>query len=544
MPYMPLKSVPSPARKNVTGTMPIFGMNLKKDSQLLDTRYALLIENYLVHDVAKMQKRPGQTQNFDTGDSDPVEVSGEFIDGFDIIAYGQKVRAYNTADGTFVNIKTDFTVSNSGFTGGRYGDFFFVNTLEDGLWRIAKTGAATFSITNVAAAGNGDIFRILGKRAFLGNLSTNGSGWKYSDSDLGGATTPFTDWTSAAGYNAPGAGGYRNGGDIRDSALLGNNIFVGQENGWHAFSIEQTDLGGVSSKFDKVIQVQENFPVYRCKVTEIGMIVVSSSGVWRLISLGQPNIAFSDQWELLTGDLGEDYFNDVNFDNVDIMYDSQRGFIYVTLAKNSDTNDTVLAVKVAFPGTENVVKIGATSILTGWNVLTFMTRGNDILGTSAIDGIRHNLFVGQKDGDSSIHSEYVQELKIALTEAFDLEEFYAKMEMSPASEITVSFDTFDETHYFEERRWVSDVHTPRYAYPGNNDGWGSQGFGAGGWGGGSLASGLIPDFFGAKPGIRRISRLRLRFESDDFAEHIINFFSVNVRITKQIRNRQLVKADS
>jgi len=676
--YQPIKTISRTRSRNSTGTMPVYGMNLRDDSQLLDTRNAKKAENYLILGVAKMQKRPGSQVDFDTTESDVIKLDEEYLYNYDIEGYGQKVRAYNTVTQTFTNIKTDFTANNSGFTGKRYGDYFLVNTLEDGLWRIgfkftwaeafnlsgsntinismtpggtisggqvitdtttgstatvsdsslltattmritfgtpsgnftlsggvtggtlagatitsinpfttglkitgATSGATaivleqtdggatgsfilgaisgtfqngeivtdtsygrattssvvTFNIEAVTNAPKAKYFTTIGKRGMLFNLATDSSGYNYSAADTG-ANPPFNTWATGTGYNDPGAGSYRNGGAINDCVMIGDNVFLGQQKGWYAFKISQTVLADISSKFDQEVQVNSDFPVYRCVVTNVGMLVASSSGIWRMRSLGQPNIPFSEQWELLTDDLGEDYFPDVNFDNVDITYDSLRGFVYASIGKDSVVNNVVLAIKVEIAGKNTTVKTGATSILTGWNIYKFLQKGNDIYGTSAIDGIRYKLFVGQKDVNSSIHCEYLQELKFGLADVFILEEFFAKAEMSPTSSLVVSFDTYDETGYYEARR-RSYTWTPRHSYTSGSSGWGEASYGSAGWGGGALESGLIQDFTGAKPKLRQLSRVYLRIESDDYAEHVLNWFSANVTITKQVRNRQL-----
>lgn len=675
MGYVPIKLSSRVRGKNIMGTMPIRGMNRKDDPQLFDTRAAKTIINYLVYGVGKMQKRPGQTVSFDTGEDDPIPVDQTYLYGYDIEAYGSKVRAYNNATGLFTNIKTNFTSDR--FTGGRYGDYFFINTPLDGLWRIyfslswaesynfvgtnvfiinkqagstiapadvltdsttshtatvvtaeelttttmkltvtlsdvftlngaitggtlvnatlssvnpftvgqratgATSGAAasvlesvdsgatgsfvlgdingafvngeiitdplggralttsiiTFGIAQVTDAPLGAVFRIIGKRAIIVGLAKDESGYSYSNADTG-TNPPFTSFTTGAGFNDAGNGGNRNGGAAKDAALIGNIIFVGQENGWYAFQITQTDLAGVSSKFDQEVATRQNFGVFRCVMTNVGMIVANHSGIWRMISLGQPNIPYSDQWECLTENLGPDYFEDVVLDNVDITYDPIRGFIFQTCGKSSQTNNLVLAIKASLSGVENDVKTGAASELIGWNIFRFTIRQNAIYGTSAVTGIRYNLFVGQKDVTFPIHSEYVQELNFALTSSFNIEQLLCKGELSPASLITVSIDTFDNRGFYEARRWVKTWGS-RFSYPSGGMGWGDESFGESGWGNGSTDSGLVPDQAGRTVKLREISRAILRFESDDYSEHIINWFSADVVITKPLRNEQL-----
>lgn len=603
--YRPIKLAVSLQKTNKFGSGPVYGMNRRDDSQLLDTNYAITIENYHVHGKAKLEKRGGQIVDFNTGESTVIPLSAEYRNGYDIVAYGQKVRAYNTTTGSFTNIKTNFSANNGGFTGGRYGDYFFVNNLVDGLWRISRVvnfeaqtgnftvglvvtgqssgataivleivdngitgtltlgsisgtlqdgelitdtstgsanldGTVTFAITAVTDAPKAGVFRIIGKRGILINLATDESGYRYSNADTG-SNPPFNVWTAGTRYNDAGGGSARNAGVATDAALIGDTVFVGQENGWYAFKITYTDLAGVSSKVDLEVTTQIGFPIWRCLMTEAGLIVMSTSGMWRLRSLGQPNIAFSDQWEHLTDDLGEEFFNDIDMSDTDIVYDAKRGFMYATVAQDSNTNNLVLSVKVDFVGTKQKVKTGATSIFTGWNVLRFMKRDDDnIYATSDLAGIRHKLFSSQKDVNAKIHTEYLQEINFAYTSTFNLAEFDIKGELSPISSLEISFDTFDETNYYEMKRrryaW-----TPRYDYSTDVPGWGEAGFGEAGWGGGSTLSGLISDRTGANVKLRMLTRVWLRVESDDEGQHILNWFSMDAVPIRRTRDRQLTK---
>lgn len=659
------------------GAMPTSGTNLEDDSQMMDTTNALWIENYLVHGRAKMQKRPGQIENFDVGDGNTIPFEEEFLYNYDIIPSGTTVRAYDNVNDSFTTIKSDFT--SSAYTGGRYGDYFFINTPLDGLWRIyfqftwseyydlsgtnifivsanagssispsdvltdtgtgntgtvsavtalsatsfqltitglsgsftlggAVTGGSlsnaslsnvnpfttdskitgatssaeaimleqtdngatgsfvlgsingtftgsevitdqstgkalmtsvvAFAITQVTDAPLADVFKIMGKRSVLIGLGTNKAAGAYSNRD-DGSSPVFTGWTDGTTANSAGTFANRHGGACTDAALVDDIFFIGQQKGWFAFRITTfSDADGNVLKRDEEVATRRNFPIYKCEMTNVGMIVLSDSGVSRMISLGQRDVPYSDQWERLTSDLGEDYFADVSFANGDIMYDPSRGFIYATMAKDSQVNNLVLATKVDLPGTKNKVKKGATSFLTGWNVLNFMVRGRVIYGTSAINGVRHQLFIGQKDVQNTIHTEYLQEINFSFTDAFNLEEFITKIELSGASLIKISFDTFDETGLYEPRRRTYNF-SPRHDYTDDSAHWGESGFGRAGWGGGGSSSGLIPTKRGRLVKLRQLSRVYVRYESDDASEHIINWFSAKAFATKTIRDNSL-----
>jgi len=667
--------------KSTSGTMPVFGMNAKDDPQLLDTRRATLINNYLVLGAAHMDKRGGSILDFNTGDSNVVELSGDFQNNYHIQAYGTKVRAWDTVNKLFIDIKTNFS-ANSGWSGDRYGDYFFVNNNVDGLWRInqsigftkaspwvgnvtvwiqkasggvnvgdsiyqASSGASGvvtailygttgggyqivtinsvagaftvangitggtlvsgsplafnffaagqiitggtsgakavaleqstssvaalgaisgtfingetltttngitatatsslgFTITQVAGAPLASKFGIIGTRAILIGLATDIAGYNYSVADTSG-NPPFTDWSISTGINGGGAGSNRNGGQAYDVALIGDTIFIGQAKGWYAFKISQTALAdntgaAVSSKYDQPVNAVRDFAVFRCVMTHAGLIVHNTAGIFRLVSLGQMNIPYSEQWECLTDDLGPNYFNDVNFATSDLTLDYTRGFIFSTIAKTSNVNNLVLAIKVNIEtGQTSNVKNGATSLLTGWNIRRFVNVASGIYGTSAAIGQRYALFVGQNDLGSTIHTEYTQELPLGLGNVFKLGVFKAGAFMSPASLLKISFDTYDEYYHFRPRRrgytWVVSN-----KYISSPSGWGKSGFGTTGWSGGSSASGLVPDETGANVKLRQLTRAILRFESDDAADHTLRWFIADSVITKQVRVRTL-----
>ena len=678
MPYTPLPSFGAVSVGSSQGTMPTYGTNLRDFSQLLDTNNALHIENYWIHGSGRLVKRKGSTQTFDTTESDTSSLWKEYVNGLEIVGYGAKIRGYDSATGTFTNIKTDFTASNGGFSGVRTGDYFFVTNILDGMWRISRTftysqlqasgatqnkftitntsgaigatitgvtsgatanvvsstgtttitavvntivgtfvhgesitsgtlvgaaltninpfttalritgatsgataivledsdagatgtltlgsisgtfvngevitdtatpagrgtltSAVSFTITAVTAAPKAKYVDFAGNRLIVYNLATDPAAWAYSNADTG-TNPPFTDWTSASGFNSPGAGYYRNGKEALTFALIGDIYFLGFSKGWYAFTITQTEIGGVSSKYDQTVQTSD-LGMRKVLMTDVGLIACGDFGVKRLVSLGQPNIPYSEQWETLTEQLGEDYFDDVNFDSSDIVYDDKRGYIYVACAKGGGTTGNyILAIKADLAGTETDVKTGAVSFFTGLNPYRFMKKDGDIYFTSSIDGLGINLFEGENDLGVAIYSQYYQELNFGtVTDSFNLDEFKLKAELSPATTITLTFDTFDENGYFEETRREYSITTTN-SYTGGG-GWGGAPWGSSGWGAGGTASGLVYDAKEAMPKLRNLTRVRVRFESADTADHILAIFSARVSITHATRGVRLAQ---
>jgi len=678
--YLPLQNSVKNTAKGVVGTMPIKGTNKRDLPQLLKPDSAQYIENYLVFGQGEMKKRGGLTLNFDTSETDEMTVWEEYQNDYEIVAYGTKVRAYDTSTGTFTDIKTDFTADNGGFGGDRYGDYFFVTNKVDGLYRISReitysdyqdlagtntiyiiknagttiTPTATItdtttgntatvasaedlttttmkltinsmtgvftqgggvtggtlagaSITNInpftagakitgATSGataiiledddngatgtltlgeivgdfqNGELLeddegehgqgtssslvtfaidlvgdatparycKVISDRLLTWNLKGNAAGWEYSDRD-NGDNPPFTNFTTGSGFDDPGSGYYRNGITALTAEQIGDIIFIGFEKGWHAFTITQTEIGGVISKYDQAVQTSSTSGIQRAKMTEVGLIACGDFGIKRLVSLGQSDIPYSEQWETLTEQLGEDFFDDADFTDADIDYDADKGYIYVTYRKDSATNNYVLAIKANQTGVESSVYDGATSFITGWNILKFLRKSDGLYGTSAVTGGTYKLFDGESDLGSAIYCQYLQELNFGgLTEAFDLNEFYCAGKLTSASTLTVSFDRYDRTQRFFERE-RSYTWNKTNTYPSGASGWGSSAYGSSGYGG-STTGGLIEDYTGGNIKLRSNMRILVRFESNDYSDHTLSWFSAVSTVTTPIRRRTL-----
>lgn len=673
--YRPPRQVRLP-KGSSSGVMPTAGTNLRDFPSLLDTTYATWIENYWIHGTGRLVKRKGTTENFDTTDSNRIPLWKEFLNDYEIVGYGQKVRAYNTTTGTFTDIKTDFSSSNSYFDGVRTGDYFFITTLTDGLWRIAQTinysqlqatgatqnkftissdsgtpattitgvtsgavasivsqtavgttwtivcttvsgtfthgesitsgtlvngiltninpftvglevtgqtsgakgiileqsdagatgtltlgsitgtfqngevlidssnpagrGTATsvitFSITNISQAPYAKYIIYGEGRIVLYNLRTDPAGWAYSVRDTGSNPVFGTNWTVGSGFNDPGAGYYRNGETCTSADMIGNIYFIALEKGWTAFSIDQIDIGGVSSKYDNTIQ-ESDLGIKKVKMTDVGLIACGTFGVKRLVSLGQPNIPYSEQWETLTEQLGEEYFNDVDFSNSDIVYDDMRGYIYISCAKGGTTSNLMLAIKADLAGVKSDVKTSATSFFTGLNPYKFLKKGREIYFTSYLDGITYHLFDGENDDGEEIYFEYTQELNISNVENFNLDLFKCEGELSLASNINIYFDVFDlNAIYQADRRNYTWTAQNSYSSGG---GWGSAPWGSSGWGSTGTQTGLIYSKARMQTTIRNITRCRVRFTGSDTADHVLALFSASASIVTDTRNNTL-----
>jgi len=596
--YYPLRQSAKVRQGSVVGTMPVNGSNLRDFSQLLNANSALYIENYWVDSQAKLKKRSGSEEYFDTSESNVITTLGAYQNNYEISAYGVKVRARNAVGGAFTDIKTDFS-SGGVLNGLRAGDYFFVTSNLNGLWRISQTvtytasvafvanekitgstsgataivlevsggtltlgsingtfqngepvtgnasGSGTltstvsFTIANVSAAPKAKYIAYDGKRLWLYNLATDAAGWAYSRVD-DGTNPPFTNWTTSSSVEGGGSGTYRNGVACTGLEFVGDIVFLSFEKGWNAFKISTLDSSGTISKYEELIQLSD-LGIKAIKMTDAGLIAVGTWGIKRLVSVGQAGVPYSEQWETLTEQLGDSYFQDVNFDNASIVYDSKRGYLYVACAKGGGTlNNFILAIKLGLAGVDNTVENGATSFFTGLNPQKFFLLNDEIYFSSSLDGRVYHLFTGEQDDGVNIYAEYYQELNFGeIYGTFNLDEIMLYGEFTRASDVDVSFDVFDENSHF-----ISNVAT--YVWSAYNDynsgsGWGGSAWANSAWGTSGVSSGLIYDKADLRPRIRNVMRVRLRISSQDASDHTINMFSARASLIGQSRSHKLTQ---
>ena len=399
------------------------------------------------------------------------------------------------------------------------------------------TSTLGFTIDNIPSAPPSRYMKVITDRLLLYQTKENAAAYAYSGRD-DGSNPPFGSWTTGSGFDDPGDGYYRNGVTALTAEQIGDIIFLGYEKGWVAFRISQTEISGVISKFDEIVQTSTTTGIQRAKMTEVGVVACGDFGVKRLVSLGAPDILYSEQWETLTEQLGEDFFDDANFTDADIDYNADWGYIFITYRKDSPTNNYCLAIKAEQAGKESSVYDGATSFITGWSILKFLRKSDGLYGTSALTGKSYKLFDGETDDGSSIYSQYLQEINFGtLYQSFDLNEFYCAGKLTSASIITVTFDRYDRKQHYDARKkdytWKKSE-----TYAGAPSGWGSAAYGSSGYGG-STAGGLVEDFTGGNIKLRSNMRVLVRFESNDYSDHTLSWFSAVANITTPIRRRSL-----
>lgn len=524
--YRPIKASFKPQQTRGTTFMSKEGLNKRDLPQLLDVKFAMECKNYMIDTEGQLKKRRGLEELFDLTGTDGFTMLEQYDSDTLIYGYGTTVGRYVISTGTATSIKTNFT-ANDKFEGARYGDYFFVTNGVDKVWRMKSD----FTIAEVAGSTAGaDNVKAIGNRLYVSVADSV----LYSAID-DGTDPPFDTWTVGTLATDGGEISYRNGGTVTSIESLGPSIVVFAEDGKWSFFIDQIDSAGTLSKVDVTQMYRQDFGGERGSIsTSDGLFYVNEAGLWQLVGVGQTDIPFSDQEALTSVLLGKDYFEDINFDNADIIYDDTQRYLFITCAKDSDTNNHIIAYNL---------DLKAFSEFTGWNLARFVRVGDTIYGASTINNKVYKLFQNYDDDGLNIGTVYRQELQMgALYTRQIILGCYIQGFLSPSTDVEVRFDIYDVTgRKIEDKkkfRWELDYNDN------GNDGWDGGGWDESGWDGDQDMAGMVESFGGCRPFIRNWQRIQIHITSGDQLNHIINWISLEARVKASIRRRNLTDITS
>jgi len=508
------------------------GMDNRNLPQLLDVNYAQNIVNYWISGSGQLIKRKGLESLFASLGTDPITLFAKFTDTYYIYAYGTTLSAYDTSTGASTVIKNDFTGTT--FEGEKYGDYFFVTNKTDGLWCV-DTSLAIVSYTSYGAPLASQI-AVFGSRLLLGDLSTDDTAVFYTGTDDGtnppfGNVTFFTEGTLMTGA---GSIYYRNGGQVTSITSLGETINVfGKEGKW-GFQIVPENLSGVYYKTDETIYSRQDFGGGRGAITTpVGLIYVNNLGVWQMSSVGTDNVPFSDQEDNISYLLGNDYFDNLDISNASIIYDPQRGYLYISAAEDSSMNNVVLAMNMKLKGYP-------ISKFTGMNISRFFSDDGTLYASSSIGTVLYKAFAGDSDDGFPVGTNYKQELNIgSLQTRKILQGLYVQGFLSKSSVINVKFDIYDVNGVPITDK-IKFQWTTQYDLHGA-DGWDSASWDVSSWDGDSDTADLIESFDGARPTIRNLQRIILHVTCSDALPHVLNWVGIQTKEKVQIRRRKLIE---
>lgn len=392
-------------------------------------------------------------------------------------------------------------------------------------------GLVTWTYTSISGAPICGVLATTGGRLYAGNLSDDSAGVKYSDQDTG-VNPPFQNWTAGTGGADPGKVFYRNAGTVRAINFLGdNNVVIADEGKW-AWTITINNTSGTSLKEDTYVLQRKDMGGSRATVvTPKGMFYVNKGGFWRIASLGQSNVPFSEQESDPALNLGSTYFNDVDLDNADLSYDARLDSLFLTVGKDSAVNNYVICLNQT---------TGTMSEFTGWNINRFMNINQTIYGASATKTTVYQCFSGSDDDSVDIWTYFYQELQTGSLESRKkLLGQYLDAFVVPGAILKVSFDIYDVKGKFIQNQLGFDFISDND--DGTGDGFGTASFGTSGFGGSEELAGTSEYFGGGRGFIRNYQRLRVLISGHDKFPHKLVWIKCLAEEKVPIRRRTMVQ---
>jgi hypothetical protein len=246
MPYMPLQYNSAPRRTDKSSTMAPKGVNLDTYSNFLDINQALNIENYLPTAEGFLRKRLGMARRLNIGGTVPITMLQPYVNDTVLVAYGTTLKAVSTSDYSTTTIKSDFTSDD--FDGRQYGDYFFITSKLNGLWRVSKI--ASYNETTASGATN-NYFSISASSGAIGATVTDAVSGATADVVSSSGSLPGT--LSVVVNNVVGT--FTNGHGVTSGTLVGASLsninpftvgktITGQTSGARAVILEDTAGSG------------------------------------------------------------------------------------------------------------------------------------------------------------------------------------------------------------------------------------------------------------------------------------------------------------
>jgi len=530
MTYTPLSITAQNRMSTQVSTTGQKGLNLEGLPEMMKLEYAKKIINYIPYSYG-IGLRGGIEKIFESAGDEVITMLESWTDEYIIFGYGTTVARYNIPTDTITILKNDFSV-NEGFGGLKYGDYFFVYNGYQGD-RIHRMDLTTFTLVEVAAAPACDTLIAIGPRLYAGATDEGYELVKYSSID-DATNPPFTNWTVGTTATDAGEISFKNAGRVRSIAPLGPNIVVFSDNGYYAFTIDTIDSAGTLKKVDVTQDYTVDFGGARGAVTSPkGIFYLNEGGLWQLIQVGQTDVPYSEQKVLTSVLLSDEYFDNIDFSQTDIVWDDTRKLCLITYAQDSGTNNKILGYK-------DSEEIKGLFEIDGWSLNRFMTFGDSLYACSSVDGSVYKCFSGWNDDGLEIGATYTQELPLnSLMNKHTLLNFYSKGFLSVDTEVDINFDIYDRDGAPQSAKTIH-----RWSAQRNDnlqDGWGTANYGQSAWGGDYDLSAMVESFDGCNPRIRNVQRASVRFTSSNLEPHIINWFSADIKDGARIRRRKQTK---
>lgn len=405
----------------------------------------------------------------------------------------------------------------------------------DGIGRALTTSLVVWTNTSVGTAPIGNVITAIGNRLYVGNIKDDPSAVVYSEADINTTTNPpFTSWTENSTFTSAGRVRYRSAGTVRSITNLGPYIVILSDKGRFTFFTDVLDSGGSLVKKDDFIDSRIDFGGGRGAVTtERGIFYVNEGGIHQLISTGQTDVPLSEQVVEVTNLLGDDYFENIDFSKADILYDQKQRYLFVTCARDSETNNLVIAY---FFDKQAIVEIQ------GWNINRFLNIDHVIYGVHADKGELFKVFDGFDDDGLNITTELYQEIRLGdLFTRQSIEKAYFQGRFSDNTSLLVDFDVYTRTGEFSQalQSWTWETQLLAEG-DGAVEGYDAAGYESS-YGGDpeTHEDGLVNAFDGCAPGIKNAKRVLIRITGSDVLPHKLNWLNIQGRVKAPIRRRKM-----
>ena len=581
-------NTPSRRTSGVSSFMAQSGINTKDLSQLLDAKFAVLIQNWNIDAAGQLIKRKGIKKLHEIASITGYDLFEEYYNNVVIVGYGTTISAVDLVLGTTTVIKSNFS-TNAPVSGKSYGNYFFVGTGgTEKIGRISLTLAydtqtANFTVGEKLTGGTSGATAIILDDSDSGATGTltigeiSGvfqTGETITDSSTGSAkANGVLTYVYAEVSAAPVAKyiGITTTGTSTDARLFVGN-FADDTSTFQSSDVDD----GSNPPFDTwtVGTVPGNgFQVFNRRNGQLKTI--SSLGTQIILGYERGRVAFRI---LQVGDATPRQQLQFDFENNQegMLENALETSIGLVFATNNGFKSLVAAGQTNIPYSEQVIDLTKNIDSTYWdntdftnlqiiedvrqdliyftfrkdadsnntvfayntdtksiveytlNLDGFAKIDDTIYGASSLNGKLYEMFTGSDDDNDPIPTDYIQEIQLGgLVNKYDLDYFLTQALLAEGSEHLLKLSTYDLNGDFDEN---VAVHSMTGVVPLEL----MKGYGTGSYGTTGYGTGVSGTSVGTKiyqnqdVGLKEFYRVIVRFTSNDKLPATINFFSANI----------------
>jgi len=387
-----------------------------------------------------------------------------------------------------------------------------------------SNGVVTWTTTEVTDSPIASILFVFGTRLFAGNIKASPSKIQWAEQfTTTSSNPPFTNWSTASSPPAaddPSSLSFSNAGTFKSFASLGAQVIAFFEDGKTGVRIETIDIQGSGISQNTVVDFErEDFGGESGAIrTPFGVFYVNEAGLWQMLSGGNTAQPFSESEQNVSRVLGEDFVDDLDFTDADLIYDNKQELVLITCRQSASKNNLVIWYNP---------RLKAFGTFSGWLLETFLKIDNIFYATGSRGTKIWKLFEGNSDDGVDITTNFKQEIQLgALQNIFMLDKTYIQALLSSDSSITISYDVYDKLGSLTEGRKTATLTSGSSSSD-------AEGFGEVAWGDGFGASedenkGLIQTYGSKRTRINEFTRIIVNIEEESELPHEIIWIGLGV----------------